>query len=191
MSTSALRRPHGKPPPPPPISELSELSAYADEHLVHEVSMLWLAASQDPPSSETPPATRDFARNAQAETFALHLRNLIAFLYPDWFEPKRDDVCAHHFLDTPAPYQDWLRHRPGLSTVLENAKRRADKELAHLTTARIAGTPQEKHWDVLSLLREIDQVLAVLAQRADPKRLGSEAQAAITGLSECVKRLVP
>ena len=141
MATSAARRPHGKSPPPPPLTEPSELSAYADEHLVHEVSMLWLAAIQEPPTSDTPAATGDFIRNAQAEAFALHLRNLIVFLYPEWFEPKRDDVCAHHFLDTPAPYEDWLKHRPGLSTVLENAKRRADKELAHLTTARIAGTP--------------------------------------------------
>jgi hypothetical protein len=153
--------------------------------------MLWLAAIQDPPGSETPAATAEFLRNAQTETFALHLRNLIAFLYPDWFEPKRDDVCAHHFLGTSAPYQDWVTNRPALSTALENAKRRADKELAHLTTARIAGTPEVKQWDVRLLLREIDQVLTVFAQYADPNRLGSEAQTAIKGMSQCVKRILP
>ena len=89
-----------------------------------------------------------FLKNTRTEAFALHLRNLIVFLYQDQFPLKTDDVSAHHFLASPAPYEEWLRIRPKLSDTLARAKTRADKELAHLTTARLSGTPKEKEWDV-------------------------------------------
>jgi hypothetical protein len=189
MAGSSWRKTKVRPPPPPPIPEPSKLREYSDEHLTYEVEMLWLAATHPPPDPNTPQdAKTQFISNAQAEAFALHLRNLIVFLYPDRFPLKDDDVSAHHFLDSESPYEHWLQHRPVLSSALERAKSRADKELAHLTTARIAGTPPVKRWDPCALLRELNSVLASFATCADPNRLGDRARAAIAGLAEGVTR---
>ena len=148
--------------------------------------MLWLAAVQPVAKPEdSSAATAEFLNNCRTEVFALHLRNLIMFLYPERFGRQVDDVSAHHFLKSP---DDWIRGRGVLSPLLESAKKRADKELAHLTTARYAGTPPEKYWDVHSLLRTLNDVLVVFVARADSNRLGTKARAALAGLAEGVAR---
>ena len=154
--------------------------------------MMCLAAIH-PPMGKNPPQSADamFVNNATAEAFALHLRNLIVFLYPERFRLEADDISAHHFIDSKSPYEDWLRHRPPLPSILERAKIRADKELAHLTTARIAGTPPAKHWEPCALLRELKRVLASFAERADSNRVGVRTRTAIAALAEGVARRCP
>src|SRR5206468_8513029 len=93
MPGSSWRTTKVRPPPRPPITEPSKLREYSDEHLAYEVEMLWLAATHPPPDPNTAQdAKTRFVSNAQAEAFALHLRNLIVFLYPDRFPLKDDDV---------------------------------------------------------------------------------------------------
>ena len=137
-----------KPPARPPISQPSRLRKYSDEHLAYEVNMLRLAASLRVHSSD--PTLRilvAFFNNARVESFAQHLRNLIVFLYPDKFRLDKSDVSAHHFLAARSQYADWLTGRPVSSKSLARAKRRAEKELAHLTDERIGGTPSVKLWN--------------------------------------------
>jgi hypothetical protein len=143
--------------------------------------MLWLASTYPPP--DAPPVAAEFLKNVRTEAVALHLRNLIVFLYPDQFPPKSDDVCAHHFLASRTPYADWLKRRPRLSSTLRQAKDRADREVAHLTTGRIAGTPAFKYWDVDRLVWELGGVLVVFADSAATDRLGVRARSAIDGLA--------
>jgi len=174
------RRSAPKRPPRPPISQPQRLRKYSDEHLAYEVQQLLLAAGCGQVQFEGPGAPfGEFLNNARVEAFALHLRNLIVFLYPERFPLQRDDISAHHFLSSRSAFPDWIRHRPGLSPALARAKRRADREIAHLTAARIAGTRQAKNWQITDLVRELAKVLAVFLDRADPERLGARARAEI------------
>jgi len=172
-----------KPPPRPPISQPSRLRKYSDEHLAYEVNMLRLAASIRVHSSD--PTLRilvAFVNNARVESFAQHLRNLIVFLYPDKFRLDKSDVSAHHFLAARSQYADRLTGRPVLSKSLARAKRRADKELAHLTDERIGGTPSVKLWNFVGLRRELYALLSLFVLRSDPDRLGPKAREAIRNL---------
>jgi len=167
----------GKGVPRPPISQPSRLTNYSNEHVKYEIEMLLQAAIL----SGAP--LQWFFANARTEAFAQHLRNLIEFLFPDRFGRRPDDVSAHHFLASRTAYSDWLKVRPRLSRALAKAKQRADKELAHLTAARMAGTPPPKTWLVCALLIALDDVLVVFAAQADHARLGAGARAAIAALS--------
>jgi hypothetical protein len=86
------------------------------------------------------------------EDTVLHLRNLIEFFYP--VRPKVDDVIAEHYV------ANWNTKGPAISPVLEKARERANKQLHHLTTQRIAGTPPEKRWDFVAISKEMKVVVA-------------------------------
>lgn len=77
--------------------------------------------------------------NAYLESFALHVRNLIDFLYND--KPQDDDVYAGHYFQTA---KDWITIRPQITKLLEKSKKRANKEISHLTYTRIDITPEDK-----------------------------------------------
>ncbi len=100
--------------------------------------------------------------SALIESFGVHLRNLIHFFYR---EGRGDDVTAQDFLDAGAAW------KPTEPAALTNAHRRANKELSHLTRARISGSPPEKAWDTAALLKEIDTVAKEFAARAATTKL--------------------
>jgi hypothetical protein len=77
--------------------------------------------------------------NALLESFGIHVRGLIWFFDAD--SPRKDDVIAEDFL----PLSDtWQVARPKKTAVLEEAKSRADKEIAHLTYARLKVSQEQK-----------------------------------------------
>jgi hypothetical protein len=133
-----------------------QLIDYSGEHLLHELSMLWELAALLPSrkaSTET---------SAFVESFGIHLRNLIDFFYQ---KGKGNDVTAWDFFDTPSA---WTAKKP---LALTNAHTRANKELSHLTQARISGSPPEKAWDTVGLVKEIDTVAREFAVKASAKKL--------------------
>ena len=134
-----------------------QLLEYSGEHLLHELSMLWELAEclpQKKASTET---------SALVESYGIHLRNLIDFFYR---EERDDDVTARDFLDAAT---DWT---PGeLPPSLTKAQLRVNKELSHLTQKRISGTPPEKEWDTLGLLRDVAAIAKKFADRASEKKL--------------------
>jgi len=93
-----------------------QLVDFSGEHLLHELAMLWEAAR------ELPSRTASFETPTLVETFVLHLRNMIDFLYRPG---KGDDVTAEDFLDAGTT---WDRSEPGELTTAHN---RANKELNH------------------------------------------------------------
>ena len=185
-----------RPLPPPPLTDPAELVAYSDEHLVYEIQM-FLGARQsygymgliertDESSSFTTTrshsimggmVTSKFEHNARVEAFVLHLRNLVAFLFPDAYTPYSDDVVAHHFLSDVDPYSAWLAVRPPLSNTLRDAKTRADKELAHLTSKRVPGSTKNKSWNTGPLIAEVRPLLDTFVTAADPKCLAPSVAA--------------
>jgi hypothetical protein len=133
-----------------------QLTEYSREHLMHELSMLWELADILPKrkaSTET---------SALVESFGVHLRNLIDFFFR---KGRGDDVTAQDFLDLKATW------KPTEPPSLTKAHERANKELNHLTQARISGSPPEKAWDTAGALKEIQAVAKAFAAKASPNRL--------------------
>jgi hypothetical protein len=92
--------------------------------------------------------------NALLESFVVHVRGVMDFLYND--TPQNDDVVAQDFF---ASVDAWASVRPELSELLSKAKKRAGKEIAHLTYARLAVTPDTKPWAFAAIANEITSVM--------------------------------
>jgi hypothetical protein len=134
------------------------LYSYAREHFHYEVLMFIVSkkiSNQSPPNS--------FQMNAMVEVCVLHLRNLIDFFYPNKIES--DDIVATHYIS------DWNLQRPPISQILEGARQRANKEMAHLTTKRISGAPPEKNWDFNLISIELKKVIEIFIKNADLSKI--------------------
>lgn len=106
--------------------------------------------------------------NALLESFVIHFRVLMYFLYPT--NAKPDDIIAEDFFDTP---ERWSEIRPQLSESLRHAKRRADKEVAHLTYARLDVTPETKPWQFVEIADEISKIIDIFLKEVPKNMLGS------------------
>jgi hypothetical protein len=136
------------------------LREYSKEHLHYEIEMLIATGARLQLGAWNSVAEK----NACIESFVIHVRNLIAFLYPT--TPKKGDVVAADFFDSP---RAWSSSTP--SSSLKQARFRANKEVGHLTTSRISGTPARKGWPVVSLIKEILAELTRFEAGASKKRL--------------------
>ena len=92
------------------------------------------------------------------ELFGLHLRNLITFLYPTRNQQDTDVYARDYFSDK----GEWERIAPPLSATLDTARRRANKELGHLTTERIDGFQDRKKWGIASDRRNCTDTATIL-----------------------------
>lgn len=102
-----------------------ELEAFAREHLSYEVWMLgettrWLVVAS--------PGAPLAARNVYLESFGIHARVLTAFLANSG--SHADDVLASHYSG------DWRGEDPA-----PELARTVNKQVAHLTTARLQKVP--------------------------------------------------
>jgi hypothetical protein len=113
------------------------------EHLLYEIQMLFGTARTM--ATSIIGDGKDFQtwsiRNAMVESFTVHTRILLDFLYPS--KMGRDDVIADDFFDNPST---WVGQRPAESALLTEIHRRVGKEIAHLTYARLDVTPETKPW---------------------------------------------
>jgi len=107
--------------------------------------------------------------NALIESFGIHVRNLIDFLYVE--NPRSDNVCASDFFPCK---EDWFKLRPQLTPLLEKAKKRANKELSHLTYTRINVTPEEKKWDFIKVYQDMSCVFDFFIENVDKGLLNSD-----------------
>ncbi|HEY2903055.1 MAG TPA: hypothetical protein VGL59_20910 [Polyangia bacterium] len=138
----------------------AEALAYSAEHLWYELLMLRWAIRQQPWDRQ--------AANARLECFAIHARNLIDFLYPPE-NPKKKDVIFADFLKG----SGWEPEAP--SAELTRARNMAHKQIAHLTTGRIAGSGHaDKAWHLTEVTRDIETVLRKFSANASPERLAKK-----------------
>lgn len=133
-------------------------------HLWYEFSM-FLALTQEL-CKGYPPGT---INNALLESFALHVRNLIDFLYAE--NPGRDDVYAGDFFQCK---EDWVNIRPQITALLEKTKKRANKEASHLTYSRIKVTPEEKKWYFVKIFQDMGRAFDVFVEKVDKELLDSD-----------------
>lgn len=154
-------------PPKRPFSD-GYLLKYSREHVYYEFDMLLgLADLFTRVSKISAPSDHDAQRikNALVESSVIHVRNVIAFLYLD--DPGETDVVAADFY---APGV-WKARRPELSSTLAKAKRRANKEIAHLSSSRMSGAPPEKLWNFPALASELLAIMRFMVSGADGLKL--------------------
>ena len=87
------------------------------------------------------------ARNAEIESFTIHVRQLIDFFWGEQpqTESKRDAFAADYF-----DAGEWPRLRPERPEVLSKAvRKKVGWGIAHLTYDRAWSTPADKHWPVV------------------------------------------
>jgi hypothetical protein len=143
------------------------LIAYSKEHVLYEISMLvecghLLARSFQ---SESVDLAR-VLRNVVVESFAIHLRNLVDFLYPGKYV-HNTDVLADHFF----PHEKRPAAFPSLPPELQTARQRAHKQVSHLTTGRLKEGDPGKGWATSSLVSETLSVLVEFVEQASPHKL--------------------
>lgn len=108
--------------------------------------------------------------NAVLESFTLHARILLNFLYA--WEPKPDDVIAEDYFDEPS---QWLTVRPEKTETLNvMIPTRVGKEVAHLTYARLDITAEAKQWPFIQIANEINTVFNAFLNNVAKNRLVSD-----------------
>ena len=138
-----------------------ELLEYSKEHLCYEIWMLLEVGKIENTFGQV-------FTNMVIESFVVHLRNLITFLYPT-SSVHSTDISAKDFFINP---DIWESKRPSLSQILENARNRAHKEMGHLTTERITGADDpKKAWNRSELINEIVPILSLFCGSADKNKL--------------------
>jgi len=147
----------------------AELAAYSDKHLLYEIRMLIGCADLIACKFASGEQSTAWAfSNARVEAFAIHVRNIVDFLYPRKDKPQDTDVSAW----------DFLADRTSLGKIpdsLNDARRRADKEVGHLTTSRRDDDDRGKPWP-LELVVEVFGVLLKFVQVASPEKLGIQVR---------------
>ena len=110
--------------------------------------------------------------NALIESFVIHVRVLIDFLYAE--QPRTDDVVAADYFHSS---DEWIKWRPPHSETLKKARIRTHKELAHLTYERLNVTPETKPWAFIEITNEIQKVMRIFLEKVPKRLLSYEWQA--------------
>jgi len=126
------------------ISRSLEELCEASNHLFYEIWMFQALAQ----GMSSGIAGIGAMNNSLLEAFAIHVRALIGFFYSE--NPRSDDIVAEDFFEN----EDvWKNLQPAKTETLGTAKKRADKEIAHLTYTRLDVTPEQKPWEYLKIFR--------------------------------------
>src|SRR5262249_8838764 len=147
-------------------------------HLHYEIDMCYQAAVLLPTA-----APDNTLNNVLVESYAIHLRNLIEFLY---WTPRRGDVNAVHFVKSES---QWLDVRGDIPAVLADAKPRAAKQIAHLTEKRFADGAPEKNWTPGIEIALLLDGLRLFLEHADPIRLHPKVAKAVASLATLAGRV--
>lgn len=106
--------------------------------------------------------------NSLLESFTIHVRALIGFFYSE--NPRNDDIIAEDFFKNE---NDWHNIRPIKTEILDKAKRRADKEVAHLIYNRLEVTPEKKHWEFIKIFDDLQALVNIFIENVPIDSLGS------------------
>lgn len=162
--------------------ETTELYEFSGEHLAYEIrtyhelvrAFAGMIRFQNMPR---------FVNNALVESHAIHLRNLIDFLYPT--NPHITDVIAADFL----PEKPWNAIIGDLPKELEKMRVRSNKEVAHLSTLRRKTGNPEKQWPVAHGVAFLAEKLAIFIAQASRERLHPKVSHEVQSLKETADRL--
>jgi len=94
--------------------------------------------------------------NALVESFLIHARILIEFLYKN--KPYKDTVRASQYFTSDSP---WKSIRPQKTDLLKETEEDAHKYLAHLTYTRLQ---RKRKWPCIKIANDIQAVLKVFRE---------------------------
>ncbi len=143
------------------LRAMSRHLLYEIEMLAHTASWLYTISVLD---TDADAATRSTLRNAMLESWALHLRNLLSFIYDD--RPGKGAAIAADFVDG-----DWSQLRGDLTPVLRLARTKASKEIAHLLYGRARLSDEQRTWHLAPILVDLGEVLHRFLDAVPSKRL--------------------
>jgi hypothetical protein len=140
-------------------------------HIFYEVQVLLeLFPLRITPDFVNPTSRRILMiRNAIIESFAVHARNLIDFLYTR--NPDVDDVIAEDYFKSPST---WYSIRPKKPKIFESSASRVGKEIVHLTYARIDVEGLKKNWPWEEMYVGIMSTIFVFLTHASPDIFGKD-----------------
>lgn len=151
-----------------------ELIKYSEEHIFYEIEMFYLSAIEELPKESK------FYSNIIIESFVIHLRNLITFLYPTSHK-ENTDVCAEDFF---LNKKEWINICPLISDSLNDYRIRANKEMGHLTLSRIYGIlDSKKSWARNIIVKEIFVLLKLFCDNADKNKLNKNVVTIVSNIS--------
>jgi hypothetical protein len=126
---------------PPPDEQLHQLAYEAVRYEMNEL----ITCDHLLPTLRSTKA-KNMMWNMVLEAFVIHARNQVDFFY-ERSQPHPSDVYAALYV------KEWPDLRPAKSELLKETKKRADKQLAHLTVERIELSSQS--WDHQGITREL------------------------------------
>jgi hypothetical protein len=88
--------------------------------------------------------------NAVLDSFLIHTRALLNFLYTPKNPHKNDVLAEHYFLAS----EEWLKIRPEKSEFLDNVQTRINTSVAHISYVR-----RKSSWELSKIVEEIDVVI--------------------------------
>lgn len=103
--------------------------------------------------------------NAVLESFAIHCRAIIDFLFPP-DSARGDDVTAAKYVADAAA---WQQARGNLPSVLLEARKKAHKQIAHLTFTRGVLAQDDKAWRPRLIVAELERLLGLFRAHARPE----------------------
>jgi hypothetical protein len=167
---------------PKPAPEKTRDYPRASKDLLYEIQMVYLLrgylaghvldqAFQHRPDQGLP------ARNASIESFAIHVRNVIAFLY----NLKGRGSGDHHFADDyVTDIGAYRKARPRRPPALDReVVDRIHKQVAHLNYARAGYAPEERVWLYDDICLALAPVVRSFLSYVDPAKVSPES------LSKC------
>lgn len=144
---------------------------FSGAHLSYEIAMCHQTAT----NIRFGNVAEGVLKNALVESYALHLRNLIEFLY--WKTSKnRDGLSASDFVRS---REAWLKGRGRIPKVLTVAHDRANKQVLHFTKKRFASGAPETHWLPGVELAALANGLRTFVDHADPEKLHPQVGAVV------------
>jgi hypothetical protein len=139
----------------------------ASDHLYYEIGM-FQALTRGMMSGIAGVGT---INNAILESYAIHVRLLIHFFFDD--SSQKDDVLASHYF---GPQKQWKDIAPPYTNILKIAKKRADKEIAHLTYSRQKVTKEKKPWQFLPISNDLQLAINKFITSVPRELLGEQWQ---------------
>jgi len=162
-----------------------ELKNYAETHLQYEVNMLSLSVSvlaSLARRANTSPLPW-LLSNGILNTFAIHARNLIDFLYSR--SRGRDYPTDIIIQDYVGDNEISLHLRP-ISPLLEKALIKANKQVAHLSMDRIEYERLGKEWRYIEVMGHIRDAFASIAPYVPAAKMSSELRGKLSATSVAI-----
>lgn len=147
------------------------------EHLYYEYDMMIRTANMLMQKNVLNSWFSISLKNALVESFSIHVRNLIQFFYNDTTD--QDDLLAIHYFEDK---EQWIGIRGELTSTLKTAKKKANKQISHLTFTRLTNKPG-KNWEVEKIAKELIGLMSKFIETTNSDCMSVDYRSALISLS--------